>query len=73
MVRNINLFTMLTVIIIAIYGYFVGVLLKLLPFLALMLAVVIFLNGVLRKTIRKSLFIISVSLFLISIVGFLSY
>ncbi|MEH6940051.1 hypothetical protein V7056_19735 [Bacillus sp. JJ664] len=73
MVRNINLFTMLTVIVIAIYGYFIGVLLKLLPFLAFMLAVVIFLNGIQRNHIRKSLFIISVSLFLISILRILSY
>jgi len=72
MIRNINLITMLIVITIDIYGYFLGLLLKLLPFLALLLAVVIFLNGVQRKTLRKSLFIMSMSLFLLSIFRFLS-
>lgn len=70
MVRNLAIITFLLVLVIAIYGYFTTLFIRLLPYLILVLGIVILNNGfkVKNKPLKKNIFIISASLFFISFI-----
>ncbi|MGG0176514.1 hypothetical protein [Gottfriedia acidiceleris] len=70
MVRNLAMITFLLVLVIIIYGYFTTLFINLLPYLIFILGISILVNGlkVKNKPLKKNLFIIAASVFLISFI-----